>query len=366
MHVWSPPGDTLLTSAVVPTRARAKIQQALPYVLEELLLGEPEKLNFAYRVQADGGLAVAVTARERLKMWLQTLNGAGLRVISLAPAVLALPRNEDNWTLAFVNGAAWLRTGPAAGFTCASSGAMPSPPILAAVREARDKQQAPQNLIVFRPPADFDEKAWTQALELPVVPDNQDFWTLRSAAGASLNLLQGDFAPSGQTGQLVHALRPAAILMSIWLVGNLSFSLWEWRQLQQAHQVARKEISDLFKRTFPEAKVVVDPVLQMQRMLSDLQKNSRQGGADDFLPLLVNVAPVMQANPQTKLRGLQYADTSLTLELGLPDFQAMEGIKNALIARGVRVEVLGANSGASGVVGRLRIGGAVKGGAAPS
>ena len=366
IHVWTAPGDTLLTSATVPTRARAKILQALPYVLEELLLGEPEKQHFAYRLQGDGPLAVAVTALVRMQAWLKALSDAGLRTTSMAPAVLALPRNDDSWTLAFVNGEAWLRTGAAAGFSCACAGDTPSLAILSAVREARDKQQAPKALYVFNAPADFDEKSWAKNLELPVLLDTQDFWALRSPAATALNLLQGNMAPEGQSRQLIQALRPAAILMSIWLIGNLSFSIWEWWHLQNAHEAARKEMMSLFQRTFPEAKVVVNPAMQMERMLKDLRGGSGQGGADDFLPLLVNVAPVLQANPQTKLRGVTYADMGLTLELGMPDFQALDGIKNSFTARGVRVEVLSANSGAGGVVGRLRVNSSVKNAAAAS
>ena len=365
-HVWSSPGDTLLTTATVPTRARAKIQQALPYVLEELLLGEPEKQHFAYRLQADGPLAVAVTARDRLQTWLQALNAVGLQTTSLSPAILALPQSDDSWTLAFVNGETWLRTGPAAGFTCAGAGPTPPLAISAAVREARAKEQAPKNLIVIRPPRDFDEKAWAESLELTILPDDRDLWSLRSPPATALNLLQGDFAPAGQTRQLVQALQPAAILISIWLVGNLAFGFWEWRHLGNEHQAARKEMMELFQRTFPDAKVVVDPALQMQRMLSDMRQRSGQGGADDFLAMLVNLAPVIQANPQAKLRGVQYSDMSLTLELGLPDYQAMDGLKNSFTARGIRVEVLSANSSASGVVGRLRISNNAKSGAAPS
>src|SRR4051812_12757657 len=70
LHVWTPGTDTLLTTAVLPTSARSKILQALPFALEEQLLGEPESTHYAYRPLGDNHLAVAVTARERLKTWL--------------------------------------------------------------------------------------------------------------------------------------------------------------------------------------------------------------------------------------------------------------------------------------------------------
>jgi len=77
--VWTPPADTLLTQATLPTRSRNKIMQALPFALEDQLLGDPQQLHFAYYRQDDGTLAVAVTSRERLSTWLDVLAKACAR-----------------------------------------------------------------------------------------------------------------------------------------------------------------------------------------------------------------------------------------------------------------------------------------------
>lgn len=355
VHVWTPAAETLLTRATLPTRARAKIQQALPFALEEQLIGEPDQLQFSYRQMDDASLAVAVTAHERLKTWLTKLTEAGLRPTTFSPAILALPYTANNWTAAFRGDEIWVRTDIAAGFACTGSSLTVPPMLTAALREARAQSRAPENISIFQPPVEFDEAAWSKALDLPLSIQQQDFWITHFEPVPALNLLQGAFAPAKEIRQLMQAALPAAILFSVWLIGSLGFNTWEWWQLKHAHDKLRQEMTTLFRSTFPQAQVVVDPALQMQRLLGELEGNRGKTSGNDLLPLLSGIAPVMQSAQKIKLRGLQYDDAKLTIEITLPDFQTMETIKNAFAAQGIQVEVLNANSGTSGIEGRLRL-----------
>ncbi|WP_172425971.1 type II secretion system protein GspL [Sulfuricaulis limicola] len=352
--VWTPPSDSLLTRVTLPTRSRAKIQQALPFALEDQLIGEPEHLHFAYRILEGNNLAVAVTARERMQAWISHLTDAGLRPTGFCPAILALPLDAGSWTVTFHENDMWVRTGMASGFSCAAGASTPPAMLELALREAREKQDAPVGLTVIHPPAGFDQAAWAQ-LKLPLSLQKQDFWAGYHEPLPALNLLQGGFAPSHQMQEMLPGLRPAAIMLAIWLIGSLAFSAWEWWQLNREHQNLKQDMTQVFRQTFPDAKVVVDPALQMQRLLSELQGKSGKSSQADALPLLGHFAPVMQSHPQIKLRGIQYDESRLTADLSLPDFQAMETLKNALIARGLQVEVVGANTTPAGIEGRLRL-----------
>jgi general secretion pathway protein L len=353
--VWTPPSDSLLTRVTLPTRSRAKIQQALPFALEDQLIGEPEQLHFAYRMLEGNSLAVAVTARERMQAWLSHLTDAGLRPTGFCPAILALPLDAGSWSIAFHENDIWVRTGMATGFACAVSANAPPAMLELALREAHEKQNAPVGLTLIHPPAGFNQAAWNAQLKLPLNIQKQDFWAGYHETLPELNLLQGGFAPSHQMQEMLPGLRPAAIMLAIWLAGSLAFSAWEWWQLSSEHKNLKQEMTKVFRQAFPDAQVVVDPALQMQRLLSDLQGKSGKSGQADALPLLGKLAPVMQAHPQIKLRGIQYDEARLTVDLSLPDFQAMETLKNAFIARGMQVETIGANSTAAGIEGRLRL-----------
>ena len=355
VQVWTPPSDSLLTRVTLPTRSRAKIQQALPFALEEQIIGEPEKLHFSYRIQEDNSLAVAVTSRERMQTWLAQLTAAGLHPTGFCPALLALPLDAGSWSMAFQENNIWVRTGTSSGFTCASNDNTPPSMLELALREAHVKQNAPVGLTVIHPPAGFDPGAWAAQLKLPVNIQKQDFWSGYHESSPALNLLQGNFAPSHQMQEMLPGLRPAGIMLAIWLVGSLGFNLWEWWNLKSTHENLRQEMTKVFRQAFPDAQVVVDPALQMQRLLGELQGKSGKSSQADALPLLGSIAPVIQAHPQIKLRSIQYGESRLTVDITLPDFQTMETVKNAFTARGMQVEVIGANSTAAGIEGRLRL-----------
>ncbi|MHB8536219.1 MAG: type II secretion system protein GspL, partial [Sulfuricaulis sp.] len=319
VHVWTPPSDTLLTHATLPTRARAKIQQALPFALEDQLIGEPDQLHFAYRALEDNRLAVAVTARTRLQTWISQLTAAGLRPASFCPAELMLPLTAGAWSVAFHDDELWVRTGIGSGFVCPAGVDTPPSILEMTLREAREKEHAPQSLTILQAPSGFNPAAWTERLKLPVRVEKLDFWAIHHEPMPALNLLQGGFAPSGHMRELAPALRPAAIMLAIWLVGSLVFDLSEWWQLKNAHDNIQQQMTGLFRRTFPGA-VVQNPALQMERLVNEMQGKTGKTSANDLLPLLGQAAPVLQASPQIKLRGMQYGDSRLTLEVTLPDY----------------------------------------------
>ncbi|MFQ5935695.1 MAG: type II secretion system protein GspL [Acidiferrobacterales bacterium] len=353
---WTPPADTLLTHAQLPTRNSRKIAQALPFALEDQLLGDPEELHFAYLRNDDGALAVAVTARERLQTWLRAFQAVGLQPSRLCPATLALPLDVDDWAIAFVDESLWVRSGPYAGFVCGATVDSPPPLLSAALEEAQASDRMPAQLTVFNAPAGFPDEAWGSALRLNVVVADYSLWESRVGVMPAMNMLQGDFAPTRDVRNRLRPLLPAAVMVAIWSMGILGFASWEWWQLNRQHRSYQQTMTALFKQTFPDAKVVLDPALQMQRKLDTLQGQSGSGGRRDLLPLLAGVAPVLRANPKAALRTLKYADAKLTLDIRLPDFEGLEAIKNAMNAtRALRVEVVSANSQGSGVEGRLRI-----------
>jgi len=133
-YVWTPAADTILTTATLPTRARSKILQALPYALEDRLLGDPETLHFAYRPETDGSLSVAVTAHERVRAWLDAFAQAGLHPVSLCPVTLLIPWALDCWSLLFIGNEILVRTGAVAGFACSLSIEQPPALLVSAVQ----------------------------------------------------------------------------------------------------------------------------------------------------------------------------------------------------------------------------------------
>lgn len=348
VHVWTPPAETLLTRAQLPTRSRARILQALPYALEDQLLDEPEALHFAYVREADGALAVAVTQRRRLNMWLDILKAAGIRPVSMAPAHLALPLVPGAWSAAFVDGELWVRTGAEAGFVTLA-GAEPPPLLRSALVEAAGREAAPRQLLVHAAPAGADLDAWSAALQLPVVPVEDDF--ARAARPPALNLLQADFGRSAHWRQLARPLRPALAMLLLWVAASVALDAAEWWRLHSRYRTYQAQMHEIYRASFGNAAQY--PYEQMRRGLEAL---GTHGGAAGLLPLLTRVAPALAAErARLKIHSINYGEQGLTLDLTLPDYRALDGVKNALRATGVEVEVLTASGRGNEVEGRLRI-----------
>ena len=175
-YVWTPAGDTVLTTATLPTRSARKIAQALPFALEDRLLGDPETLHFAYRPESDGSLSVAVTAHQRLRHWTDALAQAGIKPETLCPATLLVPWALDCWSLAFGVDEVLVRTGSASGFVAPLSQVTPPPLLTATLQEAARAQKTPEYLVVFNAPANFPADAWSAQLQVPLRVEKASVW----------------------------------------------------------------------------------------------------------------------------------------------------------------------------------------------
>jgi general secretion pathway protein L len=353
-YVWTPAGDTVLTSATLPTRSRRKITQALPFALEDRLLGDPETLHFAYRNESDGSLSVAVTAQERLRHWTDSLAQAGIQPLMLCPATLLVPWALDCWSLLFAADEVLVRTGGASGFVTPLSLPTPPPLLVASLQEAARAQKSPESLVVFNAPAGFPAEAWSAQLQVPVRVEKESIWDKQAEPLAPLNLMQGQFEQKGQISQSLRPYLPAAAMLLVWLLGNLGVGLSDWWKLRQQHQEYAREMSSLLLSSFPETKTVLDPAAQMQRSIDALL--ARTGKRDrDLLPMLYKTSTALHADPRVRLRGLRYADHSLTLELTWPTPSTPDAIRAALETAGLRAEVLAVTPHAGEVDGRVRL-----------
>src|SRR5215469_4630573 len=87
--------DVLLAEPEVPVKAGAKLQQLVPYALEEHLAEDIEQLQFALGKRSGDSLRVpvAVVARTLLDEWLAALRGAGIEPDAIYADSELLPQN---------------------------------------------------------------------------------------------------------------------------------------------------------------------------------------------------------------------------------------------------------------------------------
>src|SRR6478735_5041905 len=89
-----PATDVLRTESEIPLKAGVKLQQVVPYALEELVAEDIDELHFATgRRESDGRTAVAVVARRLMGQWLDDLATQGVRPDVMYADVDLLPAN---------------------------------------------------------------------------------------------------------------------------------------------------------------------------------------------------------------------------------------------------------------------------------
>ena len=258
-YVWTPAGDTVLTSATLPTRSARKIAQALPFALEDRLLGDPETLHFAYRPENDGSLSVAVTAHERLRHWTDALAQAGIKPVTLCPATPAGALGAGLLVAGIRRGRGAgahrqrlrLRRAAVAGDTTAAVGGGP------AGGSARPEDARIPGGVQC--PGRFSGRVVGRAAAGTGARRKASVWEKQEEPSAPLNLLQGQFETKGQFKSSLRPYIPAAAMLLIWMLGNMAVDISDWWKLRRQHQEYTREMTSLLMSSFPETKTVLDP-----------------------------------------------------------------------------------------------------------
>src|SRR5439155_1604917 len=120
-RVWVlvPGTDVLLAEPEVPVKAGLKLQQLVPYALEEQLADNIEDLHFAIGKRASDSIRapVAVVARALLDEWLATLRSSGIEPEAIHAESDLLPGNPAHAVVLLEEDAVFVRAPGAAPVT---------------------------------------------------------------------------------------------------------------------------------------------------------------------------------------------------------------------------------------------------------
>jgi len=307
------PRDVTLLSPVVPALTGARLAQALPNVVEESLLQDVAACAVVPGpVLNDSRRLVAVLDRAWLEFTAGAFERRGIRVRAAWPAQLALPWSPPEWSLGCIRGGLALRTAELEGLSW-SAGLDPdsrADAVAALIETAMARGERPSGVV-----AHVDDQDWQGPLEraaarlgLPIrlaplaVPSDGRLDLLAGRAAAGRRLL-ASFDP--------RAWRlPAGLAVGCVLTALLGLNL-HWAQLSREKDGIRRALEASFRQAFPEAQVVVDPLLQMNRQVSALRARSGQSGPEDFAPLLARFAQAVGTQGIDSLAAAEYRDGTL-------------------------------------------------------
>jgi general secretion pathway protein L len=361
-----PPEAVRVHTVALPTRSRTRFRAALPYALEDHLLHDPEAYHFAPLPKPRGQTptAVAVVERSRMDAWLDGTEGQGWRLRSLVPEYLTLaPPEPGVWQmdasespmllrLPRGGGGAGLAEGPAAappgGLLLALEGT-DRPPRTLRVRVADGEQRA---LV-----AQWHKPLADRGIDLDVQEDDRPrfTWLTRQPLPERVcNLLTGPYASGEDPRQWARRLAPAAAMLgALVLVAGGQWAL-EGARIRAEHQRLQQAINDTYRQAFPQAKNLVDPRYQMEQRLERLRRRGKDVGGAGLLPRLARAAPLLQGDGEARVQALRFDGRSLTIDVSVPDYQALERLERGLAQTG-EVTVDNAELRDGRVHGRLRV-----------
>lgn len=309
----APAAVVLLTSVKLPAGKAAQIRRLLPFAVEEQLAVETDSVHIALAASLVEGLQpVAVVDKNWTQQSLAILSAAGLQVQQLFPATLLLPQLAEGWAVSWEGERGFVRTGQYAGLALEGTG-IPF---------------ALQRLCQLTPPkqiqlyGDADAEAWAAQLGVSVVQSPFEQTRILSA----LDLLQGSFSRQQFNWSWLAKLKPVLWLgTAMILLQLLGTGIVDWRLAREQQQLRSAMEAD-FRLAFPEATMVVDPVLQMERQLAALRRTAGIADAQDFLPLLGKITPLLTTASGTQLQKIYFENKILKLVLGLPTLSALEAL----------------------------------------
>jgi general secretion pathway protein L len=359
--------DLLLLAASMPPLKGPKLRQALPNVIEDQLIQDPQTCHIAVDpMPLDKGRRVlAVIDRGWFRFVLDAFAHAGHRSVKAVPAMRCLPAVQPALALEGDEGEA--------------STAVPPTPFIAAVL-GHVVSTAPALIgEVIAPPvpvpsvarveiaiARGEHAALGEGLAIPAdavaptldalsgdhpaslytltdLPGDEPrlggfqsafaqpltFETIaRNAAASRFDLCQFEFA--AQPWRLDRATMRRLKLPIALLVGALVISLIginvQWYQLARQRDLINAQMTELLLNAFPKTTVVLDAPDQMSRQLERLRVASGELSPTDFLTLGDGLARSLGPIPVTAVAALDYRDRKLDVTFKPdtkvdPDFQ---------------------------------------------
>lgn len=312
-----PASRVLFARLALPRVGTSTLRELLPFAVEDRLVADPAQIHaVAGERNAAGETVVAVVDRAWLKAMLDALRRAGLSVAHAWPESGLIARRKGTWDIVWAERGGLLvdDDGVAATFDHDASGALPLA-LRLAFDEASARGTRPSSVRVHTQgaaPAP-DPAGWTNETGMSFEAGSAWEELARGEPRSSVEVLSGEFAPRRRTA--VRLPRAAMGLAVAIAVLQLAFVALDAARLGHERRRLEGEREALFRDAFPEARVVVDPVLQMRRNLAELRRTRGLAVEDDFLGQLSAAA----REPGGPARSIGYASGKLTVTRGAPN-----------------------------------------------
>jgi len=304
--------DVSLLSVQAPPLSGARLKAALPALVEEHILGDPEdSVLVAAPEQPDGTRPIAVADRAWLETIVRALLAQGARAVAAIPAQLCLPLQPGSVSAAIDGFDLTLRQGLFHGFGLALE-AVPAVVLQTARAFSGD---AP--LVLYVPRAQLGEYQVLAQEAGPGITLEADDWAHWIAASRStaLDLVSG----LGAAGAPVRDWRrwrwPLRLILLALAVNLIGLNL-DWLRLKREAATVQQSMTQTFRQAYPRETAILDPVLQMRQNIARARASTGDVAPDEFTYLAAAFGEAARSGGrQPGITSIEYRERALSVKV---------------------------------------------------
>lgn len=348
--------SVLCVTAKMPAKSRRRWESALPYIVEDHTLTDPEENHVVPgAVQSDGQRSLFVVDKPWLQAIVSACDVAKIKLRKAIPEFL-LPRlPPESWVAVWDGKQGFMRTGSSSGI-CLDRGDAQCPPLALTLSLNKHRENPPVHIYLrLHHTADTHEPPSWPDLPVAITLDEEWDWRRETIPAEAVNLLWGAFATESRVYEWIARLRPAAAILLIALFIETLGANIEWALLTREKNIATQEMERTFRKTFGNGSAIVNPPLQMQRNLSALRHAKGLPDDNDFLPLLDQISNTLASLPSGSITGLHYESGRLDVDLRLRGEVEIRALSQRLQGRGLTAHFGDTHNSGNGVETRLTV-----------
>ena len=152
------------------------------------------------------------------------------------------------------------------------------------------------------------------------------------------------YAKADKQHKTVRPWKIAAGLAGVWVLLSMLQVGVEYWKLSSVEAKLNSDIEQVFRRTFPEVKNVVNARVQMEQKLKELTRTGPEENVADFLKLLHHSGYELKKDSKTTINNIRYKGNQLVLDINASDVQFIEGVKTKLQSKNIKAELQSADS----------------------
>ncbi len=365
--VLAPAVDVVIAEADVPAKSGARVQQIVPFALEEQLAEDVENLHFAVGKRPPDAVRtpVAVVSRASIDQWLADLRSAGIEPNAIFAESELVPSNPGQAVGVLDGDCAIVRP----------AGRLPVTMPIDALAEALsllqpqgDAMIAPaertgHGLVLYTGAAEWHQHSNEveairdrfDGIKVQLLPDGPLTLLaqrLPAALAGAINLLQGPYAPATSLANGWKVWRAAAVLLGALVALHAIGSAIELASLGRAERRVGVAIERTFRAAMPGEHSAIDARSRMEQRLASL---GRDGSGSGLLAALGALAQARAGVDGTTLQALTFRAGSLELTITAPNPEVLDRLSRNLRAIGWEADLVAGDAVGSHYEGRLQI-----------